>query len=260
MKIIIKVGTSSLTNEDGTINLKIIKEIALSIKELMDNNNNVILVTSGAVGCGKSILKNNKILLKNSEICNKNNYTSIEKTLLSGIGQHKLLSYYLNEFENLGILTEQVLIAGKRDLENSTLIDNLNLCFDLGIVPIINANDTVYDNELVEDIQKRFSDNDILASELACKINADLLILVTNVNGYLDKNGNVISKIDYNLLDEFISNTDKNVSNGGTGGMNSKLKACKNANCESNIIHNSQIKNIYKILNGVNIGTKITKM
>ena len=165
MKIIIKIGTSSLSNEDGTINIEIINKIARITKTLVNEGHFVIIVTSGAVGCGKSILQltanSQKYQIKDKKFVRRNNYSVKEKTLLSGIGQHKLLSYYLSEFEKVGLLTEQVLIAGKKDLIHSTIIDNIKLCAKVGIIPIINANDTVYDNELIKNENKRFNDNDM---------------------------------------------------------------------------------------------------
>lgn len=262
MKIIIKIGTSSLSEEDGTVNIKVIKKIASTIHKLMSKGHYVILVTSGAVGCGKSLIKkatSMNMYIKDKIFCQKEDYSAREKTMLSGIGQNKLLSNYSSEFEKVGLLIEQVLIAGKKDLENSTLLENIDLCFEVGIVPIVNANDTVYDKELIADGNKRFSDNDILASELANKIKADALILVTNVEGYLDETNKVISEIDYDEIDNLLSNTDKNVSSGGTGGMYSKLNTCKISGCDTYIIHNKQIDNIDLILNGEKIGTKIKK-
>lgn len=259
MKIIIKIGTSSLSREDGTINMDIIKNLSYTIGKLMINGHDIILVTSGAVGCGKSIMNqalNDQIYLRNKKLCSNSNYSTIDKTILSGMGQTTLLSYYAQEFRKLGFLIEQVLIAGKKDIDN--IKDNLNKCFEIGIVPIINANDTVYDKELVEDSNKRFSDNDILAAELANSINADALILVTNVEGYLDHNNEVVSQIDYEKIDDFISNTNSSVSKGGTGGMSSKLSTCKISGCDTYIIHNLQICNIDLLLNGAKIGTKIS--
>ena len=262
MKIIIKIGTSSLSKEDGTINRQTIKSIAQTIKKLMLQGHYIILVTSGAVGCGKSLIKkasNMNMFIKDTNFCQKIDYSAREKTMLSGIGQNKLLSYYSSEFEKVGLLTEQVLIAGKKDLENSTLLENIELCFEIGIVPIVNANDTVYDKELIGDGNKIFSDNDILASELAYEIKADALILVTNVEGYLDENEKVVLEIEYDKIDSFLSNTDKNVSLGGTGGMYSKLNTCKISGCDTYIIHNLQICNIDSILKGKKIGTKISR-
>lgn len=262
MKIVIKIGTSSLSKEDGTINIEVIKSIVQTVQKLMLQGHYVILVTSGAVGCGKSLINNASsmnLFIKDTSFAKKNDYSAREKTLLSGIGQNKLLSYYSSEFEKAGLLTEQVLIAGKRDLTNSTLLENIELCFEIGVVPIVNANDTVYDKELIGEDNKRFSDNDILSSELAYEIKADALVLVTNVEGYLDENQKVILEIEYDKIDSFLSNTSKDVSLGGTGGMYSKLNTSKISGCDTYIIHNLQICNIDLILNGQKIGTKISR-
>lgn len=259
MRIIIKIGTSSLTKEDGSINIDIVKDISKTISILTKKGNEVLLVSSGAVGCGKNLVKSStNINLKNNSFKTKNKYSIVEKTILSGIGQIKLMSYYQEEFTNNNTLIEQVLIAGEKDINNSYFRDNINTCFYLGIVPIINANDTVYDIELREDSNKRFSDNDILAAELASELEADILILVTNVDGYLDENNKVISNIDYSDIDYYLNNTNDATSIGGTGGMYSKLSTCKIANCNTYIINNKEISNIRLLLNGKPIGTKIS--
>lgn len=258
MKVIIKIGTSSLVTENRTINQQMIINIAKSTKELMMNGNDVMIVTSGAVGCGKSNLKEaleKNMYIKDKEFCKKKEFTTSEKTLLSGIGQKNLLSYYWVAFEKTGLLTEQMLIAGKKDLENSTAEENIDLCFKLGIVPIVNANDTVYNKEL---LNERFDDNDTLSSEIAKTIGADALFLVTNVDGYLDKSGNVIDEINCNQIDDLIRVTDKTTSKGGTGGMVSKLNAAKNSGCDTYILSNKQVCNINRILQGERIGTKIS--
>ena len=260
MKIVIKIGTSSLSKEDNTINTNRIQELAKTIYNLMLQGHDILLVTSGAVGCGKSLIKkanDMSIHLRDNEFGKKDTYSTVEKTVLSGMGQGRLLSYYSQAFEKVGLFVEQVLIAGEKDINNSFFKDNIDVCFKVGIVPIINANDTVYDKELVENANKRYSDNDILASELAHSIKADALILITNVEGYMDENNEVVSEIDYEEIDKFIANTSENVSSGGTGGMQSKLSTCKIAGCNTYIIHNSQICNIDLLLHGEKIGTKI---
>ena len=168
-----------------------------------------------------------------------------------------MVSYYIEELLKVGFIGEQILLAGKKDIEGSHFIDNINECFELGIIPIINANDTVYNKELMEDVNERFSDNDILASEVVKYIIADKLILITNFEGYLNELGEVIEEINYDDIDKYIKNTKKTVSNGGTGGMQSKLMTAKISCCDTIIIHNSQISNIDKILDGKKIGTKI---
>jgi len=260
MRVVIKIGTSSLTKEDGNINLNIIRKLVLVISKLVLQNNDVILVTSGAVGCGKSLIKKG-LYIKDENFIKKDKYTVIDKTILSGAGQAKLISYYADEFLKIGFIVQQILLAGEKDIKGSHFINNINGCFKLGgIVPIINANDTVYNKELMEDVNERFSDNDILAAEVAKYISADKLILITNVNGYLNELGEVIEEISYDEIDSYISNTENTVSNGGTGGMKSKLMTAKISCCDTIIIHNSQILNIDKILDGEKIGTKIKRM
>lgn len=260
-KIVIKIGTSSLSNGDGSINEKIIEKIALTTIKLMWQGYDVLIVTSGAVGCGKSIINkyaNDELYLRNDDIVKRNRYSTIDKTMLSAIGQIKLMSYYISQFEKYYFSVGQLLIAGPRDIESSYCIKSIEKFFKTGIVPIVNANDTVYDKEISEDENNRFSDNDNLAAELAKAISADMLILITNVDGYIDDN-KIVSGIKYDEIDDYINKTDNCKSTGGTGGMKSKLSACKVAECDTYIISNSQITNIDKIISGEQIGTKISK-
>lgn len=262
MRIVIKIGTSSLVNEDCTLREEMLTSIAKATKKLMDSGNEVAVVTSGAVGCGKSIFRyalEKGLYIKEKDFCNKKEYETIEKTILSGVGQVSLMSHYLIEFLKIGLIPEQSLVAGRRDLADSTLQGNIEKCFQLGIVPIINANDTVYSKEVKVDENKRFDDNDELSAELAKKIKADALFLVTNVEGYYDKDGKVVPEIAMNNIDEFITITDETTSTGGTGGMISKLKAGKIAECDTYIIQNTQIENIVRVLQEERIGTRICK-
>ena len=260
-KIVIKIGTSSLSNGDGSINKRIIEKIALTTTKLMWQGYDILIVTSGAVGCGKSIInkyKNDELYLRNDDIAKSNRYSTIDKTVLSAIGQIKLMSYYISEFEKHYFSVGQLLIAGPRDIESSYCIKSIETFFKTGIVPIVNANDTVYDKEISEDENNRFSDNDMLAAELSRAIGADMLILITNVDGYI-YNNEVIDEIKYGEIDSYITMTDNKKSTGGTGGMKSKLNACKVSGCDTFIIHNSQITNIDKLINGEYIGTKVSK-
>ena len=258
MKIVIKIGTSSLTKKDGSLNKKRVKKLVLVICKLMLKGHNVVLVTSGAVGLGKKLVS--EASLKNKYLRDKeNSYDVIDKSFFSGIGQGKLISYYLKQFLKEERLVAQVLVEGKEDIYKSYFIDIMNEYFNAGTVAIINANDTIYNKELIEDINHRFSDNDILAAEVSKSIKADKLILITNVDGYLDENNVVVSEIAYDEIDEYLEKTDNTVSNGGTGGMCSKLRTGKIAECDTYIISNSKIDKIGKIIKGKNIGTKIKK-
>lgn len=198
------------------------------------------------------------LFLRDSSIVYESKHSLLSKTLLSCIGQVNLLSCYMNEFLKRKIAVEQVLLGGKRDIEISHFIDNINECFRCGVIPILNANDTIYNKELVEDIYQRFSDNDFLAAEVAKSIGADKFILITNVAGYLNGLGEVVEEINYEDIEIYLSSTNRTVLNGGTGGMYSKLVTSQIAECETIIMYNSEISNIGSIIDGSKkIGTKI---
>lgn len=248
MRYVIKIGTSSLFNEDG-IKENVLKDLLETIKDIFNDNNEVVIVVSGAIACGKRVIKQitdindsyieyNKIqskleLIKNlkdlveitndiqyKRILKRVNLTTVEKSIIAGIGQCEMMRIIQNEAFNYGILTEQILLSGKSDLKRSIAMKNIEKCFSNKILAVVNANDTVYEEELIDE---NFSDNDNLASDLAKMINADKLFLITNVDGYLDNN-EIVSEIALNNGYKYLNKTKKNTSSLGTGGMYSKLK------------------------------------
>ncbi len=202
----LKIGTNSLTN-NGQFNFERIEELAKEITELQSIGKNIIIISSGAIGIGKTITNNNN------------------KFLQAMIGQHKMMNYYEKCFEKQKLLISQLLIT-KNDFCSEKQKKHLKEIICLGIkekmVTIINENDSL------SNIENSFGNNDFLASQIANLINADLLIFYSNVNG-IYKNGEKKEIIQYahneKKLKKFILNEKSTL---GSGGMEAKINAAKN--------------------------------
>lgn len=252
-RIVIKVGTSTLTYENGNLNLKRIEKIAQTISDLVNNNKEVILVTSGAVGVGK----------------NKLNYsekpkTPQEKQACASVGQVILMNIYSKLFGQYGYSVGQILLT-KDVLENEkrklNVINTFETLLKNKIIPIVNENDSVSIEE-IENIS-RFGDNDNLASVVSVIVDADLLIILSDIDGFYDKNPKV--NPDANLISEVLEITKElesfatgSSTDLGTGGMQTKIQAGKistNNGCDMILANGENPNIILDILDGKKIGT-----
>ncbi len=248
-KIIIKVGSSSLVNEDLSINQPVIVNIMQSFKELHDKGINVALVSSGAIASGMHELG----LIKRPKEMSL-------KQACAAIGQSKLMEAYNKAAEIYGLKTGQILV-NHDDFQirkrMNYLSDTLDAMFKQNVIPIINENDALAVDEI------KVGDNDTLASLISPMINADLLILFSDIDGLFDKNPkiypdakliNLVSKIDSDIKKMAGDKT----STVGTGGMQTKINAAKistSAGANMIICNSNQIKNLCDIVSGKEIGT-----
>lgn len=252
-RVIIKVGSSSLVNKDGSINGLRIKQIIDIINKLMKLGNKVMLVTSGAIAVGVNMLglkkKPQNIALK--QAC-------------AALGQAKLIEEYQKVANEYSLLCSQILV-NHDDFENRNRMGHLsNTIEELlanNIIPIVNENDAL----AVEEI--KVGDNDTLSALLVPMVNADLLVLASDIDGLFNKNPNeyedaykidVVEKIDESIE----AMVGSKMSSVGTGGMGTKIKAARiatKANCDVAIINSDKLGEIDKLLNGENIGTIFTK-
>ncbi|WP_419421117.1 glutamate 5-kinase [Legionella sp. D16C41] len=173
MKIVIKVGTQSILKEDGSPIEPLLKKLVKQIVLLLQANHHVILVSSGAVGSGRKVAS--------TFLQKPHNNTVGEKQLLASIGQPELINIYSALFKTENILVSQLLLT-KQDFQTRQHYLNIaRLLSELlkyqNIIPIINENDSVAIEELM------FTDNDELAGLIAAQVNADYLLLLTNVDG-----------------------------------------------------------------------------
>ena len=226
-RIVIKLGTNILRNEEGFISLPRVYTFIEDIANLVKSGKEVIVITSGAVGMGKKRL-------------NLSDTKGIAlKQACAAIGQCKLMSVYENGFGTYGLTAAQILLTEddfsvrERYLSLRTTFNKL---LELGTVPIVNQNDTVSTIELISrapevDMQVNFSDNDKLSALVASELDADLLIILSDVNGLYDSNpkdnpnAKLIKEVD-EVNDEIIALA-SGVSDGGRGGMESKLLSAR---------------------------------
>jgi len=248
-RVVVKVGSAILTSENG-INREVLDNLAKEIAFLRNTGREVILVSSGAVAAGKK-----KLHIKDGK-----DVSIMEKQALAAIGQSKLMHDYDEAFNNYGYNIAQILLTHS-DLANRSRYLNvrntIHTLFKLGVIPIINENDTVSTEEL------KFSDNDTLGAMLANLIEADMFICLTDVDALYDSNPvthpdakpiYTVSEVD----DRIQSMAGHSKSILGTGGMQSKINAAQmvSAGGGSSFIGPGKRKNILEhLFSGEMIGT-----
>ncbi|MGB7069622.1 MAG: glutamate 5-kinase [Pyrinomonadaceae bacterium] len=248
-KLVLKIGTSTLTNGTTLISRGKIEDIGRQILALRAEFD-IVLVSSGAIAAAKQFI-NIRDAGKPIE----------SKQAMAAIGQPLLMRIYNEVFSDFGIQTAQCLMT-YRDFENITSRQNtLNTITELIIysyVPIINENDTTAVDEII------MGDNDNLSAHVATLISADLLVLVSDIDGLFDKNphlhgqANLIGEI--RNIEEARALVEERDSGLGTGGMNSKLEAamlCQKANIETWIVGGGQNNFLIDAFNGKTRFTKI---
>ena len=224
-RIVIKVGTNVLRSDDGHISLPRVFSFIENMAALVKQGKEVILITSGAVGMGKK-----RLGLESTE-------GMAMKQACAAIGQGKLMSVYENGFDAYGLVAAQILLTEddfsirQRYLSLRT---TLNKLLELGTIPIINQNDTVSNVDIIpryENMQVCFSDNDKLSALVASELDADLLVILSDVDGLYNENpktnpnAKIIREVD-EVTDEICAmGTD--ASEGGRGGMRTKLEAAR---------------------------------
>ncbi len=242
-RIVIKVGTNVLAKPDGTLDKLIFRQIVVQLVKLIGQGWNPILVSSGAVGAGKSIVGETNITNE-----------ATRRQVLSAIGQASLMKRYYELFAEYDIVCAQVLTT-KEDFTEGEHYQNMINCFEgllgEGIVPIVNENDVVSLTELM------FTDNDELAGLTASMIGAEKLIILSNVNGLYDSESKVIPNVEF-LDDAAKSHITTDRSGMGRGGMLSKFDTAKLAaskGIETFIANGKEDNIILAIEQGKPVGT-----
>lgn len=235
---VIKIGTTSITKgQNEGIDFGIVKDIAGVTDKIQALGYKVIIVSSGAkaLGMAKMCVK---LAEKFDQNCKDNNQDlTRQKQALTSVGQIELMKFYQEAFIRHNIIIGQVLVTHrglKDDVHNSTIKETIQKMFELDIVPIVNANDTVSSKALTS------GDNDSLAARLSILMEAEKLFLLTDVDGLYTKDPN---KHDDAKLIEEIEEIDEKIielaggtnSKSGTGGMRSKLNAAEI--CQTKGIH-----------------------
>lgn len=252
-RIVVKIGTSSLIYPDGKLNLKTIDQLAFVLSALCNQGKQVILVSSGAIGVG----------LNQLNLTERPTSISAQQALAS-IGQSKLIMIFNQRFEHYGqqigqlLLTHDVFDYPK---SRQNVLNTFEKLLQRNVIPIVNENDSVAVDEL--DHKTRFGDNDQLSAIVASRTNADLLIMLSDIDGFY--NMNPLKSPDAALISEVdqITPATLEVAGGkgseyGTGGMFTKLKAAErlmNENRQMVLANGREPKIIFDILAGIPVGT-----
>lgn len=250
MRIVIKVGTSTLAHSTGRLNIRRVDELVKVMSDLKNSGHEVILVSSGAIGMGSGKLS---LKEKPSDIPTKQ--------AAAAVGQCELMYTYDKLFSEYNHTVAQILLTGsdfKNDERHNNFSNTMMRLLELDVLPIINENDTVATDEI------SVGDNDTLSALVAESINADLLILLSDIDGLYTADPHKCS--DAKLIPEIRELTPEIMALGGdagsclgTGGMRTKLHAAEicTANGTDMIITNGQNPNIlYDIADGKSVGTR----
>lgn len=254
-RIVIKIGSSSLMhNETGRLNLGKIEKLVRTIVDIKNSGKDVVLVSSGAIAVGRMAIGLNE---KPDELP--------VKQACAAIGQAKLMMVYQKIFAEYSTTAAQVLMTKAtvmNDKSRRNAQNTFNELLNLGAVPVVNENDTVSTYEIKQ--VQTFGDNDRLSAIVTSIIDADLLILLSDIDGLYtdDPNSNpdarFINQVD--VIDDKLLNMGKSTSGSGvgTGGMATKLKAAGiavSSGADMVIANGNDIDNIAKIMSGADVGT-----
>lgn len=254
-RIVIKIGSSSLMhNETGKLNLGKIEKLVRTIVDIKNSGKDVVLVSSGAIAVGRMAIGLNE---KPDELP--------VKQACAAIGQAKLMMVYQKIFAEYSTTAAQVLMTKAtvmNDKSRRNAQNTFNELLNLGAVPIVNENDTVSTYEIKQ--VQTFGDNDRLSAIVTSIIDADLLILLSDIDGLYtdDPNSNpdarFINQVD--VIDDKLLNMGKSTSGScvGTGGMATKLKAARiavSSGADMVIANGNDIDNVAKIMSGADVGT-----
>ena len=249
-RIVIKVGTSSLTHQEtGSTDLITLEKLVRELTDLHNRGKEVILVSSGAIAVGRKTIgmKERPTKLSIKQAC-----ASIGQARLMMIYQKLFMEY--NQVASQILMTKNTLVNGENRLNARNTFETL---LSMGVIPIANENDTISTYEI------QFGDNDTLSAVVAALTQADLLILLSDIDGLFtdDPNKNPDAKfIDYvEHVDHHFEQMGKgSASDVGTGGMSTKLKAAKlatSAGADMVIANGADMGVIHQIVDGEQIGT-----
>lgn len=249
-RIVVKVGTSTLTHPTGKLNIRKVEKLVKTLSDLQNAGNEILLVSSGAIGLGMS-----KLGLQ------KRPTSTPMKQACAAVGQCELMYMYDKLFSEYSLtvaqllLTKYVLLEDRRkNVENA--IESL---ISSGTIPIINENDTV----AIDELELEMGENDTLAAIVACAAKADLLVIMSDIDGLYNcdprknKDASLISVVE-NITDDIESFASGAGSSLGTGGMATKINAAKiatEAGIDMIIMNGAEPYDLYALMEKKHIGT-----
>ena len=251
-RIVIKVGTSTLTYENGKANLRKVEKLCKVISDLENQGHEMVLVSSGALGVGMGKLG---ITTRPTE--------TNKKQAIAAVGQCELMFMYDKFFDEYNNVVSQILLTKyvvETPHKEETVRNTFMSLIDMGIIPIVNENDSVATDELEGN---KIGDNDQLSAIVAKIINADKLIILTDIDGLYDKNPATNSDAKKINTVELITDEIKAMAGGrgssrGTGGMATKILAAEIATevgIDVQIISGENPETIYDVFEGKPVGT-----
>jgi glutamate 5-kinase len=250
MRIVVKVGTSTLAYQNGNLNIRRVERLCKVLSDLKKAGHEMIFVSSGAIGMGvgKLMLKERAKDIPTKQAC-------------AAVGQCELMYTYDRLFSEYNHTVAQILLTGS-DIHDDTRLHNfkntMNRLLALQALPIINENDTVITDEI------EIGDNDTLSAIVADIMDADLLVLLTDIDGLYTadprknpdaKHVDVVEKLDEHIM-EFGGGSGTSL---GTGGMATKLQAAKiatEAGCDMVIASGEDPAVLYDVVEGKRVGTR----
>ncbi len=250
MRIVIKVGTSTLAHTTGRLNIRRVEEMCKVLSDLKNSGLEIILVSSGAIGMGAG-----KLNLKGRP------EDIPTKQAAAAVGQCELMYTYDKLFSEHNHTVAQILLTGydvRNEESHNHFRNTMARLLELGVLPIINENDTVATEEL------GIGDNDTLAAIVAESVKADLLVLLSDIDGlytadpHKDPEAKLIEEV--SCIDEkILALGGEKGSSLGTGGMATKLSAAKiatSAGCDMIIANGEEPDILYAIAEGKKVGTR----
>jgi len=250
LRIVVKVGTSTLAHSTGRLNIKRVEKLCKVLSDIKNADNEIVLVSSGAIGMGVG-----KLLLKGRPD------DMPTKQAAAAVGQCELMYTYDKLFSEYRHTVAQILLTGD-DIDHDDRRENIeNTLFrllELGALPIINENDTVTTKEIA------VGDNDTLGAIVAKAVKADLLILLTDIDGlytadpHKDPNATLISKVE-EITPDVVTLAGEKGSTLGTGGMITKIHAAEiamEAGIDMMIANGEDPDILYDIVDGKQVGTR----
>jgi glutamate 5-kinase len=254
-RIVIKVGTSTLTHKTGKINFSIMDRLARVISDLANDGKDVVLVTSGAIGVGAGRLNLTEVPK-----------TVREKQAAAAIGQCELMHLYSKFFSEYGRIVAQILLTQDvvgNGMSRENVINTFECLLEKGVIPIVNENDSVSVFEIQVGQHDTFSENDTLSALVSKLITADLLVILSDIDGFYEGDPRKNSGVKMLSIVEEITPEIEKYAGGvgtvrGTGGMKTKLEAARiatGAGVDVALVNGEHPEIIMDVINGENVGT-----
>ena len=254
MRIVVKIGTSTLAHPTGLLNVRHVESLVKVLSDLKNAGNEVVLVSSGAIGMGVG-----KLMLPGRPA------DMPTKQAAAAVGQCELMYTYDKLFAEYNHTVAQVLLTGEdinNDVRRRNMRNTIVRLLELKALPIINENDAVVTDEI--GVENTIGENDTLSAIVAKLVGADLLVLLSDIDGlytadpHKDENAKLIPVVEC-ITPEIEALAGGKGSSLGTGGMATKLKAAKLVNesgCDMMIINGDDPTKLYDILEGKAVGTR----